>query len=106
VIHKPAWNAGLLRRLLPSYLLAAATGVMMLAGFFAVIEMIYHYEAKESATKAFSYFGITLDPAQAGPWVGTLLVFAVGTAVFHAATRVVRRAWDALTPELQAKGAV
>ena len=105
-LHKPVWQARLLGKLAPSYALAAAAGTVMMLGFFALIEMIYHYEAKESANKAFSYFGVNLDPATAAAWFGVLVVFAVGIALFYGATRVVRRAWEALTPELQRQAAV
>ena len=105
-MHKPAWKVGMLGRLLPSYALAAATGAVMMTGFVAMIEMIYHYEAKESATRGFGVFGIPLDPDSAGSWLLTVALLAVGTALFCWAARFVRRAWDAVTPELQARGAV
>jgi branched-chain amino acid transport system permease protein len=105
-LHKPVWHARLLGRLAPSYALGAATGAVMMFGFFALIEMIYHHEAKEAATKAFSYFGITLDPSTSGSWLVMLAVFGIGVAMFYGATRLVRRAWEALTPELQQKGVV
>lgn len=105
-LHKPAWKAHLLQRLLPSYAVAAVAGSIMMLGFFALIEMVYHYEAKESVDKAFSYFGTRLDPSQASTWIGVVLVFAVGIALFYGAARLVRRAWENLTPELQKAGAV
>jgi branched-chain amino acid transport system permease protein len=105
-LHKPAWRARLLGRLMPSYALAAATGAVMMAGFFALVEMIYHYEAKEATDKSFSYFGMMLDPSTAGSWLGVIAVFLVGMVMFRGATRVVRRAWENLTPELQRQGVV
>jgi TRAP-type C4-dicarboxylate transport system permease small subunit len=47
-----------------------------------------------------------LDPAQTTFWIGTLVMFAAGMAMFYATTRVVKRAWNELTAELQIKGAV
>ena len=105
-LHKPAWKARLLPRLLPSYAAAAVAGSVMMLGFFALIEMIYHYEAKESVDKAFSFFGVELDPSKASAWIGTLVVFAMGIALFYGARKMVRRAWDNLTPELQKAGAL
>ncbi|MFP5340870.1 MAG: branched-chain amino acid ABC transporter permease, partial [Gammaproteobacteria bacterium] len=86
-LHKPVWQARLMARLAPSYALAGAAGTVMLLGFFALIEMIYHYEAKEAASKAFNYFGVTLDPTQALPWVGVLVVFVAGIAAFRFTSR-------------------
>lgn len=105
-LHKPAWKARLLQRLLPSYAIAAVAGTVMMLGFFALIEMIYHYEAKESVNKAFSFFGVELDPSTASAWIATLVVFAVGIALFYGASKLVRRAWENLTPELQKAGAI
>jgi branched-chain amino acid transport system permease protein len=105
-LHKPAWNARLLGRLVPSYALAAVTGAVMMAGFGALVEMIYHHEGSGSAESAFSYFGVMLDPSTAVSWLGAVAVFVVGIVAFGGATRVVRRAWENLTPELQRRGVV
>ncbi len=75
-------------------------------GFFAVIEMIYHLETREAANKAFIFFGVTLDPTQAAFWISTLAVLAAGAAMFYAATRVVKRAWEGIIAELQIEGMV
>ncbi len=105
-LHKPVWKAGLMRRLVPSYLVAAAAGAVMLAGFFALIEMIYHYEAKDTSTKEFSYFGLLLDPLQARYWIACAVVFAIGVALIYGVKRLVTHAWEELTPDLQKKGMV
>ena len=105
-LHKPAWKARLLPRLFPSYAVAAVAGSVMMLGFFALIEMIYHYEAKESIDKAFSFFGVVLDPSKASAWIGTLAVFSIGIALFYGARKLVRRAWESLTVDLQKAGAV
>jgi branched-chain amino acid transport system permease protein len=105
-MHKPVWNAGLTRRLVPSYAIAAGAGAVLLAGFFAVIEMIYHYEAKETSTKAFSYFGLTLDPTSAGYWIGAAVVMAIGLALVFGAKKFVSRAWEEITPEMQKQGVI
>jgi len=68
--------------------------------------MIYHFEAKETSSKAFSYFGLMLDPMQARYWIGIAVVFAVGIALVYGAKSLVGRAWENLTVELQRKGAV
>jgi branched-chain amino acid transport system permease protein len=105
-LHKPVWHARLMPRLVPSYAIAALAGAVMLAGFFALIEMIYHYEAKETTSKAFSYFGLMLDPTQARYWIGIAIVLVIGVALVYGVRAVVGRAWESLTVELQKKGAV
>jgi branched-chain amino acid transport system permease protein len=105
-LHKPVWNAGLAKRLVPSYAMAAGAGAVMLAGFFAVIEMIYHYEAKETSSKAFSYFGLKLDPTSTGYWIGAAVVMAIGLALVFGAKKFVSRAWEDITPEMQKQGVI
>ena len=105
-LHKPVWNAGLVKRLLPSYAIAAIAGLIMLAGFFALIEMIYHFEAKETSSKAFSYFGLMLDPLQARYWIGCAVAFVIGIALVYGVKKIVGRAWENLTVDLQKAGAV
>lgn len=104
-VHKPVWAAGLLPRLAPSYALAAATGALMLTGFIAVIEMIYHYESREAANKDFRMLGVTLDPTSALPWLGVLALLIVGGLLFYGAVRKVRLAWESITLDLQAREA-
>jgi len=104
--HKPVWRAGMMKRLMPSYALAAATGAVMMLGLVALIEMIYHYEAKEAATRSFGVFGIALDPDSPGSWLLAMTLLAAGIALLWWASRFVRRAWDRITPELQARGVV
>ena len=107
-LHKPVWQARPVaapgaRRMR----LRVPPGGACWPGFFALIEMIYHFESqRRSANKAFSFFGVELDPSQAASWIGTLVVFAVGVALFYGASKLVRRAWENLTPELQKAGAV
>jgi branched-chain amino acid transport system permease protein len=105
-LHKPVWHAHLVKRLLPSYALAAIAGFVLLAGFFAMIEMIYHYEARETLNKQFSYFGLMLDPMQARYWVGCAVVFAIGLALIYGVKGLVVRAWENITPDLQKAVAV
>jgi branched-chain amino acid transport system permease protein len=106
VLHKPVWQAGLTKRLLPSYALAAATGALMLCGFVGLVEMIYHLESREAAVKSFRLFAIPLDPARFSSWFGVLLVLVLGIALLAWSSRFVRRAWSEITPELQEKGMV
>jgi branched-chain amino acid transport system permease protein len=105
-LHKPVWHARLVKRLVPAYAIAAVAGFVMLAGFFALIEMIYHYEAKETSSKDFSFFGLPLDPTQARYWAGCAVVFVIGIVLVYGVRRFVGRAWENLTVELQQKGVV
>ncbi|MFN0039526.1 MAG: branched-chain amino acid ABC transporter permease [Burkholderiales bacterium] len=102
-LHKPVWHAGLLRRLVPSYLVAGVCGLVMLAGFCGLIELIYHHDSTDAGAKGFSYFGVLLDPGKASAWIGMLGLLAVGLGAFLRTSRRVRSAWEELTPALQAR---
>ena len=104
-LHKPAWSARLLKRLMPSYALAAATGAVMLIGFVSLIELLYDHQGGSSAGLV-PLFGLQVDPGQAGAWIIALLIFIVGLGSFRWAWTFVRNAWDEMTPQLQAKGVV
>jgi branched-chain amino acid transport system permease protein len=106
VLHTPVWRAGLMKRLLPSYALAIATGAVTLCGFVGLVEMIYHLESRDAAVKAFRLFAIPLDPERFASWLAVVFVLILGVALLAWSTRFVRRAWSEITPELQAKGAV
>jgi branched-chain amino acid transport system permease protein len=92
-LHKPVWRAGLTRLLVPSYLLAAATGLFAVTGFVALVEMLYHLEAKESAG-VFVFLGVNVDPTRALAWLGAAILFVVGVAMLYAASRVASGAWE------------
>ncbi len=104
-LHKPVWQARMLGRLAPSYCLAAATGAVMMLGFVAMVELIYRHEASDF-NSTFAFFGIEIDPSATGSSLGALVVLVIGGALFSWAIRSVRRAWEIVSPDLQAKGLV
>lgn len=104
-VHKPVLHARLLTRLVPSYALAAATGALMLVGFFALVELIYHHESGSSGD-AMSFLGLALDPSTALTWLGIAVVLSAGVGMFWWAVGFVRQAWAAVTPELRSRGVV
>jgi branched-chain amino acid transport system permease protein len=105
-LHKPAWHARLMKRLLPSYALAAATGVVMLTGFVALVELLYSHGNFESPGSMVSLFGVQVDSHSVLTWGAATAVFIVGAVLFRWASKRVKQAWDDITPQLQASGAV
>lgn len=103
-LHKPAWDVGQLRRLVPSYLAAAAATAVILAGLIALIEMIYQVETKkEQSGTVMNLFGMTFDASSAGPWIGSLATMAVGGVLLWGASRLVRASWQQVTIAINAK---
>ncbi len=105
-LHKPVWRAQLLKRLLPSYALAAATGAVMLVGFVALVELLYSHGSGGAPENIVSLFGLRVDAGSALTWGVAAAVFVVGAVLFRWAWKFVRAAWDELTPQLQASGVV
>ena len=105
-LHKPVWRAQLLKRLLPSYALAAATGAVMLVGFVAIVELLYSHGSVGAPENIISLFGLRIDAGSVITWGVAAAVFVVGAVLFRWAWKFVRAAWDELTPQLQASGVV
>jgi len=82
MIHLPAWRAGVVRRLMPSYGLAFLSGGIAFIGVVGVIELLYRQVA----------FGV--------PWIGSALMLLIGGFFLPRTTRAVRKVWEDLSPEL------
>ncbi len=103
-LHKPAWRAHLMKRLLPSYALAAAAGAVMLTGFVALVELVYSHGSVGAPGSMVSLFGFEVDAHSVLTWSIAAVVFVVGIASFSWAWKSLRRAWDEITPQLHASG--
>jgi len=87
---------GRLRELLPSYLGLALTGVVMLLGASAVVEMVYHLQLHTSTGSTLRYLGVALDVRSVASWAGAALVLAVGVALFVWVRRGFAHKWSAV----------
>jgi branched-chain amino acid transport system permease protein len=103
-VHKPAWRAKLMTRLLPSYALAAATGALMLTGFVSLIELLYNHGGGGESGNLVSLFGLEVDAGNTVTWIVAVGLFVVGMALFRWALKFVRGAWEEITPQMQASG--
>ena len=89
-------RAGLLGRLAPVYGALAAAGLVALAGFVALIEMLYHLELEAVNDPVLRLVGLRLDVRTVAPWIIAALVLAAGAALYHRAWRRFRARWEAL----------
>jgi len=104
-MHGPPLRAGLLPRLVPSYLLALGALAVLLFGFVGLVEMTYHLETQSEMGKDFKLFWLNMDPSTGWSWLLSTVVFAIGLGLFLGALRPVRAAWASVNAELQARGA-
>ncbi|HZP88975.1 MAG TPA: branched-chain amino acid ABC transporter permease [Burkholderiales bacterium] len=104
-MHAAPIRNGLWPRLIPGYLICGACLAALMAGFIAVVEMIYHLEQGDQLARQFRLFGLELDVGQAGSWLGAFGVLILGLVLLVLTLPIVKRAWGSITNELNLKDA-
>jgi branched-chain amino acid transport system permease protein len=88
VEQKRLWQAGQLRRMAPTYLMAAIPIVLLGCGIVAVVEMAYRLvNSTQSAALPVRLFGVHLDATHIPSWVGTAAALALGFLLLRAVSR-------------------
>ncbi len=92
-----------LHRLWGWYGLLAATALVMLVGFGAMIEMVYHLQlGSGGSSSTLRYLGLTLDAHGAASWLGALAVAGAGFAAFEFVRRRFAVEWGRIQTEIEA----
>ena len=92
-----------LHRLWSWYGLLAAAVLVMLLGFGAMIEMVYHLQlGSDGGDSTLRYLGLTLDARGAVSWLGALAVAVVGFAAFEFVRRRFAVEWGRIQTEIEA----
>lgn len=91
-----------LHRLWGWYAVLAITGIVMLVGATALIEMIYRLQLEVGASGPLRFLGIDLDPHGGGSWALAAVVFLGGLAAFEAVRRRFLGTWGAIQGEIEA----
>ena len=105
LMHLPVVRAGMMRKLWAPYAVASATGLVLLAGLVAAVEMTYHLSLEGKINPQMTLAGIGFEVTSAAPWLAGLALLAAGGASFALAWRSVRRAWAEIARVLQEKAA-
>ncbi|MFT5934102.1 MAG: branched-chain amino acid transport system permease protein [Hydrogenophaga sp.] len=92
---------GRLRELLGAYLALFATGLIMLLGVSALIEMGYHLQLNAAMGDTLSYLGFTLNTRAASSWLGALAVAAVGFGLFEWVRRGFAEKWAHIQGDIE-----
>lgn len=99
---------GKLRRFWGLYGGLLATGVVMMLGVAALVEMIYHRQLNAGAGPVAHYLGLALDTRAALPWLGAAVLALVGWALLEGVRRRFARAWgtaqEEIETDMQARG--
>ena len=84
---------GQLRKLLSSYAVLAVTGLLMLSGVGAMIEMVYHIQLSTTFGSELTFLGVNLDVESMGSWLGAGALTLVGFGLFEWARRKFAVKW-------------
>ena len=101
VQHKAVWQAGLLRRLMPAYLIAAMPTTALVLGIVAVVEMAYA-RGPERGDARLHLLGVPLDGQSGVSWLLAAAAIAVGLFLLRLAWKVVAKRWDVVHAALLA----
>ena len=92
---------GRLRGLLGSYALLTVTGLVMLAGLGALIEMTYHIQLSTTFGSELVFLGVPLDVHTVGSWLGAAVLALVGFGLFEWARRAFAVKWGAAQEHIE-----
>lgn len=84
---------GRLRELWVSYLALFATGLIVLLGAAAMIEMIYHLQLNVALGPELRFLGTTLNSKGLDSWFGAGFVLLTGIGLFELTRRHFKRQW-------------
>ena len=94
LMHVPLLRAGVLGRVVPSYLLALIPTAMLLVGVVMLIEMTVQLAVKQSEGPVMKLFGVAFNANLPGPWLVLLLLLAGAFVLFRLISPRMGTAWD------------
>ena len=92
---------GKLRTLWVSYLGLAVTGLMVLLGFAAMIEMVYHLQMNSALGSELPFMGAVLDARGLNSWFGAVFTSLTGLGLFELTRRVFVQEWGRTQEEIE-----
>lgn len=84
---------GRLKELWVSYLALFVTGLIVLVGAAAMIEMVYHLQLNAALGGEVKFLGATLDAKGVNSWFGAVFVLLTGLGLFELTRRHFKRQW-------------
>jgi branched-chain amino acid transport system permease protein len=101
----PLINARKFGRMLPSYSVALAAGLVLLGGLILTVELVYKLQIDSDNGTGMTLAGIGFDASSFTPWAVAAALWLAGALGWRLAVARVHRAWDEVQAEL-AGGAV
>jgi branched-chain amino acid transport system permease protein len=97
MMHRPLLKAGTLPKMLPSYLVALAPTLAMIAGLVLTIETVVHYTVNPGDDSHIRAFGVGFDAASPYIWAMSVVLLVGGFLVARRTWTRVGQAWDSAT---------
>ncbi len=91
-----------LHRLWRWYALLTLAAIVLLAGFGALVEMVYHLQLGGAVGAPMRYLGLSVDVSNLAHWFAALAVIAAGFGAFEFVRRRFAREWGAIQEEIEA----
>jgi len=104
MMHRPLIRAGTLLKVLPSYLIALAPTLAMIAGLVGAIETIVHYTVNPGDDSHIKAFGVGFDAASPLVWGLSAILLIGGYFVARMTWRRIGQAWSEATTVARDKG--
>jgi branched-chain amino acid transport system permease protein len=101
-LHRPAWRARQLSKLVPGYLAVIVPILIAFAGLVGLIEMIYFVETSGGGVGDMRLLGINVDASRPTAWIVCLALVAIGFAGFRWLRPQLLERWDAVSHTLRA----
>jgi branched-chain amino acid transport system permease protein len=92
---------GRLRELWVSYLAFAVTGLVVLVGGGAMIEMVYHLQLNTAMGDELRFLGATLHTKQVSSWFGATFVMLTGLGLFELTRRQFVVQWAEIQTDIE-----
>ncbi len=92
---------GKLRQVAVSYLALLVTGLLILMGAGAMIEMVYHLQLNAAMGDNLQFMGVTLNAKGVDSWVGSALVMLTGLGLFEVTRRHYLHEWGLIQTDIE-----
>jgi len=94
MMHRPLLKAGTLQKVLPSYFIALAPTVAMIAGLVLAVEIIVHYTVNPGDDSHIKAFGLPFDAASPSVWAISVVLVIGGYFAARRTWTWVASAWN------------
>ena len=92
---------GKLGKIFSAYWALAGTGITMVIGLAAMVEMLYHLQLNSALTSDLQFMGTTLNVHSLESWLGAALIFLTGLCLFELVRRQYVQQWSQIQEEIE-----